>query len=230
MSPKKTPKLTSGGVRAYARHRGLKSDNSVRKAIASGRIAFEGDGKTIDFAKADKAWDRNTDPAQQRKTSRARKPAAKAATDERSPPPERSAAKSKPSDPPADADQPVTQEQVDIASRYLSKAGKAPSGPGFTMVDARTAEIFQKMEERQINMDAKLARLIDKDKSLAKIFALARAERDSWLQWPTRMVSLMAADIRKAGGEVENQSLETILEHYVRKHLAKLAGVNIKLG
>lgn len=46
-------------VRAYARHRGI-ADNAVRKAIKAGRITPESDG-TIDIAKADAAWDANTD-------------------------------------------------------------------------------------------------------------------------------------------------------------------------
>lgn len=50
--------------RAYAKHRNC-SDNSVRKAIASGRIPLEADG-TIDPAKADAAWSANTDFAKQR--------------------------------------------------------------------------------------------------------------------------------------------------------------------
>jgi hypothetical protein len=46
-------------VRAYARHRGI-ADNAVRKAIKAGRIAPEADG-SIDVAKADLAWEANTD-------------------------------------------------------------------------------------------------------------------------------------------------------------------------
>jgi hypothetical protein len=52
-------------IRAYARHRDV-SDGAVRKAIKSGRIIQEPDG-TINPTKADAAWSRNTDPAQQRK-------------------------------------------------------------------------------------------------------------------------------------------------------------------
>lgn len=52
-------------IRAYARQRGI-SEGAVRKAISSGRISAEADG-TIAPDKADAAWERNTDPAQQRK-------------------------------------------------------------------------------------------------------------------------------------------------------------------
>lgn len=49
-------------IRAYARHRGV-SDGAVRKAIREGRIRKEKDG-TINAARADQAWDANTNPAQ----------------------------------------------------------------------------------------------------------------------------------------------------------------------
>ncbi|MDA0902671.1 MAG: hypothetical protein O3B09_04615, partial [Proteobacteria bacterium] len=49
-------------VRAYAKHRGI-SDGAVRKAIKSGRIIRNANGK-IDQKLADKQWSKNTDPAQ----------------------------------------------------------------------------------------------------------------------------------------------------------------------
>ena len=55
-------------VSAYARHRGV-SHVAVLKAIKTGRIAKEPDG-TIDPAKADAGWSRNTSPAQQRKPAK----------------------------------------------------------------------------------------------------------------------------------------------------------------
>lgn len=51
-------------IRAYARQRGV-TEGAVRKAIKSGRIPTEPDG-TIDPAKADIAWEQNTDQAMQR--------------------------------------------------------------------------------------------------------------------------------------------------------------------
>ncbi len=47
-------------IRAYARHRGV-SDAAVRKAIKAGRITPEADG-TVDAARADREWNRNTEP------------------------------------------------------------------------------------------------------------------------------------------------------------------------
>jgi hypothetical protein len=53
-------------ITAYARHRGV-SHVAVLKALKAGRIEKEPDG-TIDPAKADAAWERNTNQAQKRKT------------------------------------------------------------------------------------------------------------------------------------------------------------------
>ncbi|MBM3203469.1 hypothetical protein FJZ55_06155 [Candidatus Woesearchaeota archaeon] len=49
-------------IRAYAQHRGV-SHTAVAKAIKAGRISKEPDG-TIDLAKADTQWERNTLPSQ----------------------------------------------------------------------------------------------------------------------------------------------------------------------
>lgn len=55
-------------IRAYAKQRGV-SDTAVRKAVKTGRIGLETDG-SIDPAKADAHWDRNTDTTQQRSKQR----------------------------------------------------------------------------------------------------------------------------------------------------------------
>jgi hypothetical protein len=65
--------LSNGlSITAYARHRGV-SHVAVLKAIKAGRIEKEADG-TIDPAKADAAWARNTNQAQQRKATKPSEP------------------------------------------------------------------------------------------------------------------------------------------------------------
>ncbi len=56
--------MTGLSVTAYARHRGV-SHVAVLKAVKSGRIVKDADG-TIDPVKADTAWQKNTNQAQQR--------------------------------------------------------------------------------------------------------------------------------------------------------------------
>jgi len=68
----------NGSIRAYARHRKADgrpggSHTAVRKAIATGRITAESDG-SLNFAKCDRAWGRNSAPAKPEQ-----KPDAKAA-------------------------------------------------------------------------------------------------------------------------------------------------------
>ena len=55
--------------RGYAKHRGV-SEAAVRKAIKQGRISKNKNGK-IDPQKADSEWNKNTDPAQIKKTDSA---------------------------------------------------------------------------------------------------------------------------------------------------------------
>lgn len=64
-------------ITAYARHRGV-SHVAVLKAIKAGRIEKELDG-TIDPAKADAAWERNTNQAQKRKATKSSEPTRHAA-------------------------------------------------------------------------------------------------------------------------------------------------------
>ena len=66
-------------INAYARHRGV-SHVAVIKAIKTGRIEKEPDG-TIDVAKADAAWQRNTNHGQRRKTEKDVAPAAERPVD-----------------------------------------------------------------------------------------------------------------------------------------------------
>lgn len=56
-------------IRAYARHRGV-TDTAVHKAIRAGRVTPEADG-TIDAAKADAEWARNSAPARSGTQARA---------------------------------------------------------------------------------------------------------------------------------------------------------------
>ena len=64
-------------IRAYAKHRGI-SEGAVRKAIKTGRISTNANGK-IDASKADAQWQQNSDLAQ--------KPATIAKANYQTPPP-----------------------------------------------------------------------------------------------------------------------------------------------
>jgi len=193
--------------RAYARHRGV-AENAVRKAIASGRIELEPDG-TIDPAKADLAWERQTDPAQQRSRSK------RSVTQ----PP----VSDKPSPRAADAVKPVPAAAVEAVRETLREAGE-PTAGGMNYVTARTANEVIKAQERRLRLGKLKGELVDRAKATATIFMLARRERDAWVQWPARVAALMAAEIG-----VEAHTMETVLDKYVRQHLAELSDLRVEL-
>lgn len=182
--------------RAYARHRGL-AENAVRHAIARGRITLEPDG-TIDPEKADREWAASTDPAQQR-------PAASKLPRET---------------PPARA---VPRAALDAIGAVAGETPGKPDGD-VTFLRARTANEVIKAQERSIRLAKIKGELVDRARAINTIFALARRERDAWVQWPARVAALMAADLR-----VDPHHMETVLEQHVRRHLTELSDVKIEL-
>ena len=194
--------------RAYARHRGV-AENAVRKAIASGRIELEPDG-TIDVAKADQAWTRRTDPAQQRPPRRDKESAPTAAP----------AAEPRSS---AEPTKPVPAAAVEAVRDTLREAGEPPSA-GMNYVTARTANEVIKAQERRLRLGKLKGELIDRAKATMTVFTLARRERDSWVQWPARVAALIASELG-----VDAHLTETVLDKHVRQHLAELSDIRVEL-
>jgi hypothetical protein len=181
--------------RAYARHRGV-SDMAVRKAIASGRIALEADG-TIDPRKADLAWGRHSDPAQARPPAR----------------------------PPRGTPRPVPVAAVEAVRETLRENGEAaPASGGMTFVQARTANEVIKAQERRIRLGKLKGDLVDRARAAATVFALARRERDAWVQWPARAAALIAAEL-----QIDPHRCEQVLEAHVRRHLEELSQIALDL-
>lgn len=184
--------------RAYGRHRGV-SDMAVRKAIASGRISVEEDG-TIDPDKADRAWGSSSDPAQVR-------PVVKA-------PPQ-----------PRGTPRPVPMAAVEAVRETLRESGEpAPAAGNMTFVQARTANEVIKAQERRIRLGKLKGDLVDRSRAVATVFALARRERDAWVQWPARAAALIAAEL-----QVDPHRMEQVLESHVRRHLEELSQIGIEL-
>jgi hypothetical protein len=162
--------------RAYARHRDV-SESAVRKAIATGRITVEPNGR-IDPEKADRDWSSRSDPSQQR-----------------------------------DENRPVV----------LGRAEKKPQHT-MTLLQARIANEVIKAEERSIRLAKIKGELVDRSRAVATVFALARRERDAWVQWPARVAALIAAEL-----QVDPHLMETVLEKHVRQHLAALSNIEVEL-
>jgi hypothetical protein len=98
----------------------------------------------------------------------------------------------------------------------------APGASSYARV--RTVGEALKAEERRIKLDVLKGKLVDRARAIATVFALARRERDAWLNWPPRVAALMAAELG-----IEPHAVETVLESYVRQHLAELWDVRVEL-
>lgn len=176
-------------IRAYARQRGV-SDAAVRKAIAAGRIKLQPDG-TIDPNKADQQWAKNTNPARESR-QKAKKP--------------------RPKRPASDG---VRAVQDTLKESGLRAELGAAGSPSFNQ--ARTAHEIAKAQLARIQLQEKRGEVINKSKTTAQIFRLAREIRDAWLNWPSRISAEMAAELN-----IDEHKLHTALEKYVRNHLSEL--------
>ncbi len=154
-------------IRAYAQHRGV-SHTAVAKAIKAGRISKEPDG-TIDPAKADAQWARNTLPSQNLNTG-APKPAAKVATPPVSTPVATGSSR--------ELQPPVETGRISAPDYQTSRAIREAYA-------ARLAKL--EYEERT-------AKLISSDEVEMRTFNLARRLRDRMQTLPRRLAAALAAE------------------------------------
>lgn len=209
--------------RAYAAHRGV-SHTAVGKAVATGRISTLPDG-SIDPDVADREWNANTDPTQQRGAhARAMGVATAAETRAAAPP-----AGTKPV--PAAALQAVddTLREAGVASgggaSAGTDAGDAGEGGGeVSFLRARMANEVLKAQTAKVRLQKLKGELVDRARATSYVFDLARRERDAWMNWPPRVAANMAADLG-----VDPHQLEQVLDKYLRTQLAELAEVKVEL-
>lgn len=154
-------------IRAYAQHRGV-SHTAVAKAIKAGRISKEPDG-TIDPAKADAQWARNTLPSQNLNTS-ASKPASKVATPTVSTPVATGSSR--------ELQPPLETGRISAPDYQTSRAIREAYA-------ARLAKL--EYEERT-------AKLISSDEVEMRTFNLARRLRDRMQTLPRRLAAALAAE------------------------------------
>ncbi len=163
---------------------------AVMRAIKAGRVPAEPDG-TIDQAKADAAWERSTDPGR----SKARPKA------------------------PSEKLRPIAEAAVGSVRETLKEQG-LPAGGSVTFVQARTAHEIAKAHLARLRLQRMKGELIDRARTTAMVFRLAREERDTWINWPARVAALMASELG-----VEAHAMQKALESHVRAHLAELTEV-----
>jgi len=194
--------------RQYAAHRGV-SHTAVGKAIATGRISLEADG-TINPANADKQWDAQTDPAKQRG------PNAKALGTTTAAGTARATTKA------------VPRSAIDSVSDTLREAGADPEptagGGEVSFLRARMANEVLKAQTAKVKLAKMKGELVDRARTTAVVFDLARRERDAWQNWPPRVAANMAAELG-----VDAHKMEQVLDKYLRKHLADMAEVKLEL-
>lgn len=195
--------------RQYAAHRGV-SHTAVGKAIASGRITLEADG-SIDPVKADRQWDAQTDPAKQRGVHARALGSATAASTARA----------------SAATKPVPRAAIESMSDTLREAGADPdpgAGGEVSFLRARMANEVIKAQTAKVRLQKMKGELVDRARTTALVFDLARRERDAWQNWPPRVAANMAAELG-----VDPHEMEQVLDRYLRKHLADLAEVKVDL-
>jgi len=161
---------------------------AVLKASKAGRIPLESDG-TIDPAKADAAWTHSSDPGR---------------------------AKSRPAASPAKMHV-VADVAVGSVRETLKEQG-LPTGGSVTFVQARTAHEIAKAHLARLRLQRMKGELIDRARTAAMVFRLARQERDTWINWPARIAALMASELG-----IEAHAMQKALETHVRAHLSELA-------
>ena len=154
-------------IRAYAQHRGV-SHTAVAKAIKAGRISKEPDG-SIDPAKADAQWARNTLPSQNLNTS-VSKPAPKVATPPVSTPVATGSSRELPP--------PLETGRISAPDYQTSRAIREAYA-------ARLAKL--EYEERT-------GKLISSDEVEMRTFNLARRLRDRMQTIPRRLAAALAAE------------------------------------
>ncbi|MBX2807841.1 MAG: elements of external origin [Cellvibrionaceae bacterium] len=109
----------------------------------------------------------------------------------------------------------VPNEAINMV-RETTGEGALPSG-GTTLLQARTANEVLKAQTAKVRLARLKAEVVDRAKALAHVFKLARAERDAWLNWPSRISSQMAAELN-----IDAHTLHVLLEREVRHHLEEL--------
>jgi hypothetical protein len=187
--------------RQLARQLGV-SETAVRRAEQAGRIRREADG-SWHLAKVRAAWAGNTDPAQRRGEPSAGNGSRRAT---------RHAAK------------PVPEAALGAVRDTLREHGEPVAAGAMTFMQARTANEVLKAQERRVRLQRMKGELVERAKAVAQVFRLARDERDAWVNWPARVAAMIAAEL-----EVDAHQLHTVLERYVRDHLAELAEVRPNL-
>ena len=110
-------------------------------------------------------------------------------------------------------DRSMAQGKEDVA---VTEPPRLPAG-GTTLIQARTVNEVLKAKIRTLELAQKKEESVERAPAIAHVYAMARAERESWLNWPNRVVAQMAAALN-----VHEHTLHVTLDAAVRAHLDEL--------
>ncbi|MBF0583885.1 MAG: hypothetical protein HQL80_06560 [Magnetococcales bacterium] len=176
-------------VAEYARHRGV-SHVAVLKAIKSGRIKKEADGK-INPTKADKEWEENTDPSRQRA-----RPV--------------STVSPAPKSEPLGTAVPAVPKAVQPAADPVIKSVKMMP----TYAENKAAHEFYKAQAARLAFEKMRKNLVDRKTVDDEIFAENRRVRDRLQNIPGRVAPIVAAitDTRQIEQVLSKEIYEALME------------------
>ena len=86
-----------------------------------------------------------------------------------------------------------------------------------TLTDAKTAHEIVKTHLARLRLQTLRGELVDRAKAVQLVFELARADRNSWQAWPSRISSQMAAELGCDAFALENALNERIREHLLER-------------
>ncbi len=185
-------------VSEFARREGC-NEKQVRRAVEKGIFSKNADGR-LDAALVGSGW---------RKQNR-RSILSDVRTKQKSP----KVVRESPKEPDADE----TPEEA--AERIM-----AASGAPHDMAEALRLKENYLALLRQLEYEQKSGALIEMAVAEATFFDVFRAQRDSWLNWPTRIGPLIAAELG-----IEADRATEILTTHVHKHIAQLGEPEADFG
>ena len=108
-----------------------------------------------------------------------------------------------------------TRAQAERAA--MTDAPPSGEGTGTSLLQARTVNEVVKVQTNKVRLARLKGELVDRSQAIAHVFALARTERDAWLNWPARVSAQLAAKLA-----VDPHLVHIALEAAVREHLQEL--------
>ena len=125
-------------------------------------------------------------------------------------------------------------EETDLAQSERGRMSPGPRGSAGANHAAQymRAKTLQHAVQAQIGRE-KLAQMrgevISRAEAQDIVFGLARAERDAWLTWPTRVAAQIAAELGPEGKALNIHAVQVCLERHVQAQLTVMPTIDPEL-